>query len=599
MLSIGIFSIVVSILFFPSSQAVYEIPSGLVQIDSTKLNTWYDAVETCMIQEKDYSHNTTTYWTILDNCKKLHGKSTYDDGFIALKSSAFANKVRGTCCTEDIHLNERGLDWVVKGYEDGNTKIVSTIFKQLSEQNMSMIFLGDSMNNQIFDAFLNEFKREEQSAGGTFEHDIVKQQSWYHNGTIHEQLGLNRKVLSYFPDSFRWTPSPTSNKEKDEVMHPVNVYCITMNYFNTIHEEMMIKNIIIPHLMLQEHPDGVAIFGNIGLHLTNERNNPNSTPLYNHISQFLNWMHDLTIYNPKNIAFFRETTPSHFQSPDEDGSFEKWHDSTLSHYNYLEPNTWDKTMYYCKAIDPTKQIPENIAVQSLLQHWGESSHVHLMPMFQQLAPFYTMKYGHCGGWNRIEVIDCVHYCSWSPPMWIGVWNELHTTLTTALKTRSNTLQNEKYNKEKVYHSGKALPNFNEIMFEDLQILKSSDSKNKYAFYRGLKHPLEENDEEVIKTIYETIDLEKVKVISLTDAEIQKIPTGDMFEKVIHGFPDGTIIKLEGKKHQSIYYMEKGRKRWIPDWDTFVYMKLDMGKVMNLSPSEFEAIPLGPELPHKE
>lgn len=189
----------------------------------------------------------------------------------------------------------------------------------------------------------------------------------------------------------------------------------------------------------------------------------------------------MLILNRKNIVAFRETSPSHFDSPSLDGSYEKWHGSTRAHYNYLkvfvveiltsnifiicallfrcfvayaQHNDWDDTLYYCRKISnlsnsEVSQTPENLAAEKILRAWGPNSGVGTIRVFKSglsvsvslfsflcikcncffflvryIAPFYKLKYGHCGGHDRIQIIDCVHYCSNSPPMWAPVWKEV-------------------------------------------------------------------------------------------------------------------------------------------------------------------------------
>lgn len=570
-------------------------------MDASNLKSWYDDLGLCMMDEKTYAPNAT-YWTMLENCKKVHGNGKYGDAFYSLPSSAFANKVRGCCCTEDVPTKDRGFDWVLKGHEDGKTKVVSNIFKQFSKQNMSIIFIGDSMNNQVFAAFQQELLRE--NTPGKLELNALHQRPWFHDAKIHEKMGLNRKVFGYLPDSYSWTPiDPETNKE----MNTVFVYSVCIWYFNNIHEEVLVKNVIMPQLALRDHPSGVAIFANIGHHLANERSNPNKTPLYNHMSSFLNWLHDLTIFNPHNVAFFRETTPSHFNSPDKDGSYEKWHTSPNSQYNYLEPTVWDKTLYYCKPIenytDASKQIPENDAVKSLLTAWGtEHTHVHYFSLFQQLAPFYTLKYGHCGGWNRIDIIDCVHYCSWAPPMWIGVWDEMLKQIKPALKQRNTILQEKSYNKEKVYQQDEAFPKFDEIVIADLKVITSSDddAATLYLLYHGLKRPIQDNDlKKTLQPHFKKLDISTIKIEKVDEEELNKIPTGDVIAKAAGDLPDNTLVKLDSKHAPEIFVMEDGKKRSIPDWSTFVAMHFELGKVVHMPQEKFDAIEVGSPLPHKD
>ena len=61
------------------------------------------------------------------------------------------------------------------------------------------------------------------------------------------------------------------------------------------------------------------------------------------------------------------------------------------------------------------------------------------------------------------------------------------------------------------------------------------------------------------------------------------------------YPDGTLLKIHGLRNKEIFYMEDGMRRSIPDWDFFLCMKFELSKVISLSESEVNAIPLGSPL----
>ena len=57
-------------------------------------------------------------------------------------------------------MAERGLDWVMDGYQDGSMKPLVELMYTLSSHNMSIMFIGDSLNVQFQYAFKQELKRE-------------------------------------------------------------------------------------------------------------------------------------------------------------------------------------------------------------------------------------------------------------------------------------------------------------------------------------------------------------------------------------------------------------------------------------------------------
>ena len=198
----------------------------------------------------------------------------------------------------------------------------------------------------------------------------------------------------------------------------------------------------IPFLSRHEHPAGIAFFANIGHHLAYERSHVQAEVMNLKMSRFVLWLSKIAALNSNNIIAFRETTPSHFDSPDLDGSFEKWRTSPRGKYDYLKRNDWDHSLYYCRnivnATEPRQNTPENLSVRKILNAWNNSG-VGILPVFRYFAPFYKMKYGHCGGYSRISVIDCVHLCSYAPPMWFPLWVEMRNLVQSRMHMATITI----------------------------------------------------------------------------------------------------------------------------------------------------------------
>ena len=126
------------------------------------------------------------------------------------------------------------------------------------------------------------------------------------------------------------------------------------------------------------------------------------------MGEFLTWLHNLGTWNPRNIMFFRETTPSHFDTISEDGFYESWHQSEKAHYDFNKANIWydDTSLYYCRSTTMAKSTnrtnveselsnlyharntAENIIASKILKAWGNSSRVQILSAFDYLAPFY-------------------------------------------------------------------------------------------------------------------------------------------------------------------------------------------------------------------
>jgi hypothetical protein len=79
-----------------------------------------------------------------------------------------------------------------------------------------------------------------------------------------------------------------------------------------------------------------------------------------------------------------------------------------------------------------------------------------------------MKYGHCGGFSRIDILDCVHFCAFSPTMWFPIWFHL---LQIA---KSNTEQNSTLNRP------------GNVLYAKY----STDSKEFYVLQHGLLRKVE-------------------------------------------------------------------------------------------------------------
>jgi hypothetical protein len=62
------------------------------------------------------------------------------------------------------------------------------------------------------------------------------------------------------------------------------------------------------------------------------------------------------------------------------------------------------------------------------------------------------------------------------------------------------------------------------------------------------------------------------------------------------YPDNFVIKLADENDLSLYLMKNGTKLRIPDWDTFLALKVPRRDIVLLGEKEFARIPTGAELP---
>jgi len=260
--------------------------------------------------------------------------------------------------------------------------------------------------------------------------------------------------------------------------------------------------------------------------------------------------------------------------------------------------------------------PENIIVQHLLSIWNHtsstntnssSSYVHYLPIFTHLAPFYTMKYGQCGGASRIEQIDCLHVCAFSPPMWISIWKELLLQLQEVgfvsqqhrITTQTTTTNTSLPPPITVDQHGFPL------IVEDIQLIalnttntnintNSTVKEDLYVLYHGLKRPISLHD--IPYYIKSSEMMSNIHIMN--EEEWNIIPTVELLKRPIL-LPDHTIIKQSSEQVKELYLMEQGYKRLIPDWDTFVYLKLDIHTVKHISKEIFDSIEMGVPIPTKD
>jgi hypothetical protein len=511
-----------------------------------------------------------------ENSTKLEGSpfnllqtSLCPDGLCTLPSSTFANRVRGWCCTEDLPFTERGFDMIAEGYDLPLVHPVLDILTELAIRNMSLMFLGDSMNGQLFSAFEQERRREEVLLGNLnriapLDSEPTDQLWWARDGLY----GISRKTLRHLPTRSIWVPPEDSTNG-----NKVYIYGISSNDLGSP-EDNEIMNAVLPLLSRLEHPGGILFIGNIGHHLANLRSHATPIAMNVKMGHVLEMFDGAARANPLNIFAFRETTPSHFNAPDLSGSFEKWERSTNKIYNFSAPNDWDKTLYWCRAISNSSShfshFRENEAVKLILNFWRDVN-VRFLPTFRYLAPFYKMKYGHCGGYSRIDVLDCVHLCGFSPPMWYPIW----------------------FHMLNITKSGKSAPL---VVQKSILYMKNNSEPNElYVFQHGLLHKVEN---EACLENFVGFNKSNSTVQNISIEEFENIPfgtsCGEGLTKSVISFPNNTLLKLP--RGREIFIVIDGKKHSIPNFDTFVAMRLDLSKVVSVNLDEMNSVPTGLPMP---
>ena len=124
------------------------------KIDINGMRSWgYDELSLCTIFAST-PHNTLTVEQLKSTCtQKLIANNIdlhplHKPGFQPLQSGGTLKPL--DVCNEEVPLSERGFDEVIEGFENGaQNKHLLTLFLELSVRNMSVVLIGDSINNQV------------------------------------------------------------------------------------------------------------------------------------------------------------------------------------------------------------------------------------------------------------------------------------------------------------------------------------------------------------------------------------------------------------------------------------------------------------------
>ena len=601
--SMYVVGVLFSLAVFHTSTRGEGIPPGIVVLNHTMLQTWYDPVQICMMEDRRHLDNAS-YWTYLWDCeealsvnktKPAHG---YTTGFATLPSSAYSRKARDGCCNSDVQIRDRGFDWALEGYQDGTSQHAVAIMTLLSQRNMSIVFMGDSMNNQVFTAFIEECKRE--GIQGSFDAGVRGSLPWFQSPSTY---GLSQKSLAYIGAviKFDWTDRYKKSNNKTQSVY---IYVIDVWYGRrAVVDERVLMETLIP-IISASHPSGMVVLPNIGHHLEAERSHNNYQSMVQTVAGFLNWMHEISKLNSgRNFVAFRETTPSHFDSPNSDGSFEKWKAAGRGNYDYMASNSWDGTLYHCHSINnsapsepgwPQKNSLENVVVHEILSAWGgkrdavapeAATSVEILHVFQYLAPFYRLKYGFCGGYDRIPVLDCVHFCAWGPTMWFPIWSELSSMLSKWSLQQRDKLTDY-------------TPIFGKTIMHETEVLECSEGPGTaaasatptyYLSYHGVLHmaPNLHSIEEELGLLSNSSTFPKIKKVDKEN--LGGIPLGHP----IQDYPvirDGSALQQHGDGQ--IWFYKNGTRHAIPNWDTFCSLGFGRASILHISDNAIDRLPIG-------
>ena len=139
--------------FFRPDAAYYQ-PPKIVKIGVEDIRSWgYDETSICTIinstRSSQYSVDRLHDLCLQQrNLPPTTGRPPYQHGMEGL---FYGSRMYREVCNEDVPLAERGFDEVVEGFENGSkNKQLLEVFLELSARNMSIVSIGDSINNQVF-----------------------------------------------------------------------------------------------------------------------------------------------------------------------------------------------------------------------------------------------------------------------------------------------------------------------------------------------------------------------------------------------------------------------------------------------------------------
>lgn len=321
----------------------------------------------------------------------------YDDG----GGDGWSNFL-GHCCNVEIPLQNRGFLNSSDGLTSAYQKPVMNMIENLIKANIfTIVYFGDSITAQTNYAFMAELRRECLVHNMSLPRSIAREET----AILSQKTQVSQHIFS----AFRWSNVTIIYVRyvKIDLLHEVNKFLLAVE---------------------ARYSSPVLVMGSVGLHY------PRDAPgMYATAEKFITFMTSVR-RRGGNIALMTETTPTHFNS--DDGSFEHW--ETPHGYNMNTYNDWDKMnpLYHCRPLpaNVTNRVQNEVMRKVLVDH-NLTHEIHVVETFRHLAPYHNMHYGNChpeGGY-RFRLMDCVHFCAFSPLMWTPIWRSMEHALQKALK----------------------------------------------------------------------------------------------------------------------------------------------------------------------
>ena len=122
---------------------------------------------------------------------------------------------------------------------------------------------------------------------------------------------------------------------------------------------------------------------------------------------------------------------------------------------------------------------------------------------------------------------------------------------------------------------------------------NAQQKLKLASYPELYQWSVENIPDFWAMMWDFAEIKASRSYDQVIDDLKKFPTG----APLTTRRNGTMVKLQNEP--TVYYMENGIRRAIPDPETLNAMKLDWSRILIIAPNDMQEIPKGPGLISKK
>eukprot|EP01041_Mallomonas_annulata_P009711 gene9711-20193_t len=381
------------------------------EMDPTELNAWYTSSDLCILKQELVSQ-VDIRKVAQEECQSNYNELIHPNGNITLGYAINEKQCKPP-------LKDRPyLTQVMKGYSNPyNTVLLDAIY-EIIKTNSTLVFLGDSVVGQMYEAFFAEIirlsplrtKRIQKSEYRVHEKlykNIIL------NGGDFDRLQINNNIVTIF-----W-------------IRCVYVYGKGVHYSPTGHWSNATP--ILDNLI--EEWNGIILLANIGLWYNDRR-------IYNHeIIHPLHWLQNkFTQSNNKLNSFgWQETTSQHFDLMTNGyfrtGPMYKNHRNCLAN-GLSKPNHRDT---HDVKIDWRNEDIKRLLAQP------NYSHIHLIHIAQATRPLHSLHVtrpkSQFTPWEGGEA-DCTHFC-WTPTLWQPTWHGIARLVCNRFRySNSNTDRNK-------------------------------------------------------------------------------------------------------------------------------------------------------------